>query len=66
MELSSEAKTALINVGTNRQGAVVHPNLPAGTLSELRRKALIGEYGLTMAGSIARARIVAERLDAAF
>jgi len=65
--LSKQARSALISVGTNRQGAVVHPNLPAGVLKELRDADLIGRgYGLTRKGSIERERIVDAMMDDLF
>lgn len=66
-QLSDAAKNALMNVGTNRIGAIVHPNLPAGVRMELYRAGFIGDsFGLTVAGSVARQRIVSAALDAAF
>jgi hypothetical protein len=65
MALSEAAKQALINVGTNRQGARVEGNFSA--LAELFRAGLIGhEDGLTRKGTIERERLQAAALDAAF
>lgn len=66
-ELSAEAKTALINVGTSRQGAVVPQATSARVLFELRAMNMIGQdNGLTRFGTIARQRAVSAALDAAF
>lgn len=52
--MSREAKTALINTGTNRQGAKVHAG-PA--LQEMKDLGLVGQDGgLTRKGSIVRER----------
>lgn len=63
--MSEAATEALINAGTNRQGALVRCD--AATQWELQDAGLIGpEYGLTRKGSIARERAVNEALDKAF
>lgn len=63
--LSEAARVALVNAGTNRQGAVVQA-LP-GVLAELEVAGMIGvKDGLTRSGTIARERIVTAMLDAAF
>jgi hypothetical protein len=65
MELSSEAKTALINA-TGRQGApVTTPN--SVVKLELTRLGLVTHASnLTRSGLSARARVLAAALDAAF
>lgn len=65
-ELSDEAKSALVNVGTNRQGAVVS-NVAVSVEAELYLAGLIGpERGLTRRGTIVRERLVRAALDSAF
>lgn len=65
MNLSENAKDALYNVGTSRQGARV--SAAPIVLGELMRHCLIGnEQGLTRKGTITRDRIAAAKLDAAF
>ena len=57
-KLSTAAQTALIRVGTNRQGAKVLTT-DAAVLRELTATGLIGVgNGLTMRGTIARERLV--------
>lgn len=65
-KLSTEARTALTNVGTNRQGATIPARTPAPVEKELREAGLIWHYGLTMKGSIVRERIQNEDLDRMF
>lgn len=65
MQMSEAAKRALINVGTNRQGARV-PATPA-VRRELLLAGLIGDLdGLTRKGSIKRESVLSAALDAAF
>lgn len=64
--LSKAAKTALINVGSSRQGTYVYTDGQA-EYDELQRAGLVGvNGGLTRKGTIARDQIVEERLDDAF
>ena len=64
--LTEAAITALINVGTNRQGAIIPPNSLPSVLRELKVAGYIKGYGLTRTGTIARERIVNAALEAAF
>lgn len=65
-KLSEDAIRALIDVGTNRQGAIVPPNTLPAPLRELRTAGLIKGYGLTRSGTIARERIVRAAMEAIF
>lgn len=65
--LSKSAETALVNVGTLRQGATVNTITTTEVVAELQTAGLIGPgYGLTRRGTIARQRLVYAALDAAF
>lgn len=65
--LTPEALTALANVGTNRQGAEIHPYTATEVRRELQVAGLIGPFGgLTRKGSIVRQRHMDALLDAAF
>jgi hypothetical protein len=69
MKLSDEAKSALINTGSNRVGAHVPTNIAAGVDvdNELYGEKLISVSGcLTRKGSIERQRVVSAAEDAAF
>jgi hypothetical protein len=62
--MSTAARAALINVGTNRQGATPPPATPAAVLHELATLKLIGRgNGLTRRGTIKRELIVNELMD---
>lgn len=57
--LSSAAIQALIDVGTNRQGATISARTANVVVKELRVAGLIGDgMGLTRRGTIARERFV--------
>lgn len=63
MQMSEAAKTALLNAGTNRQGAKVIGGTAA--VQELVNAGLIGEgRGLTRKGTIARQRVQDAAMDA--
>lgn len=63
--LSPAAKSALINVGTSRQGALIGGTVKLSVIQELVNAGMIGpQRGLTRAGSIARDRAVNEALNA--
>lgn len=63
--MSEAARTALINAGTSRQGAVI--DAPLDVKWELENASLIGRgTGLTRQGSIVRERLMNEALDKAF
>lgn len=65
--LSAEAKTALVDVGTNRRGATISNRTPAAVVDELHQAGLIGGgLGLTRRGTIARDRLMTAALADAF
>lgn len=65
MQMSQSAERALINVGTNRQGATVQAD--PDTLAELSARGLVGRSGgLTRSGTIKRQVLVNRVLDEAF
>lgn len=65
--MSEQAKSALINTSSSRQGTVVPVTINGETEAELRQAGLIGEGGgLTRKGSIKRERVVNAALDEAF
>lgn len=66
MQITEDMKTALINAGTNRQGAKVWAGNSL-TMARLAGAGLIGkDCGLTRKGTIARERAVNEAQAAAF
>lgn len=65
-KLSAGAERALINTGSNRQGATIPSTTTQEVAQELRRAGLVGLMGLTRAGTIARERLVNRVLDEAF
>jgi hypothetical protein len=63
-ELSSEARSALINAGVSRRGATLPTMTPDSVYMELFTADLIGAAGgLTDRGVIARVRAVAQAMD---
>lgn len=57
--ISTAARNALVNVGTNRQAATIPASTPKDVVAELQRAGLIGEgRGLTRRGTIERERYV--------
>lgn len=65
--MSEAARTALINIGTRRQGATVAPNVDRDALAELEWLGYVGpKGGLTRKGSIKRELLVEADLDALF
>lgn len=67
MGLSRAAEKALIDVGTNRQGARVDRRTPESALIELVNAGLIGPaYGLTRTGTIRRERLMNRLMDEMF
>jgi hypothetical protein len=65
MQMSQAAKDALINAGTNRQGAQVGG--VREVMCELVDLRMVGQHGgLTRKGTIARERAVNEAHDKAF
>lgn len=67
MALSKAAEKALVDVGTNRQGARVDSRVPDAVLQELVNAGLIGSgYGLTRTGSVVRERLFQQRLEELF
>lgn len=66
-QLSDMAKTALLDLGTDRQGTLPAPGTPPAAITELCAAGLMGEKtGLTRAGSIARQRISEQMMEAMF
>lgn len=65
--MSEAARAALINIGTNRQGATPPPMTPADVLRELQEMGLLGkEWGLTRRGTIKRQLLVEDQLNELF
>lgn len=65
--MTRAARTALINCGTNRQGATPPPNTDTAALSELAALKLLGVgNGLTRRGTIKRQQIMDDILNNAF
>jgi hypothetical protein len=65
MKLSTKALDALVNAGTNRQGAKVTSR--PEVIEELRKAGQIAEGdGLTRAGTITREREMSVRMDEMF
>lgn len=65
--MSEEAKAAIINVGTFRQGAAIPPRTPQTVIDELLRLGLIGpKLGLTRKGSIRAEWLSMEYLNSEF
>lgn len=65
--LSAQARGALANVGTSRQGAVLSAGVSALVRTELSVAGMIGQGGgLTRTGSIMRDRIMTAMLDELF
>lgn len=65
--MTASARTALVDIGTNRQGSTPGPLTPEAVLKELFELGLIGKgHGLTRKGSIKREMIVEELFDAQF
>lgn len=58
--LSDEAKTALINVGSNTQGRIVPPTTLAPVLHELKAEGVVKGYGLTRFGTIVRQTLMTQ------
>lgn len=66
-QLSREALSALMNVGTNRQGAAVPVARGSEVWDELKAAGMIRERGgLTRAGSIVRQREADRLMDELF
>lgn len=63
--MSEQAKTALLNIGTQRQGATAR--MPAHVIDELQRLGYLGKLGgLTRKGSIKYQLTLEDELDKAF
>lgn len=61
------ARTALLNIGTNRQGSTCAPITPATVIRELIALRILGPAGgLTRRGSILRQDILDAQMDAMF
>lgn len=62
--MSQAARTALLSIGTNRQGATPAPTTPVDALAELEWLGLIGKgQGLTRKGTIKRELLVSSLMD---
>lgn len=67
MEITAAAAGALVDAGTNRQGATIPTTTPIEARRELVAAGLIGPTaGLTRKGTIVRERIMEEMLEKAF
>lgn len=65
--MSEVARTALVNVGTNRQGATPPPATPTEALHELAKLGILGRgNGLTRRGTIKRQQLMDDLLADAF
>lgn len=65
--MSQAARTALLSIGTNRQGATPSPATPANALAELEWLGLIGKgQGLTRKGTIKRELLVSSLMEDLF
>jgi hypothetical protein len=65
--MSEAARSALIDIGTNRQGATCGPLTPREVLLELQAMGLLGkEWGLTRRGTIKRQILVDAQMDELF
>lgn len=63
--MSEKARAALINVGTNRQGATPPPATDAATLHELTALGILGRgNGLTRRGTIKRQLLIEDLMEA--
>lgn len=64
-DLTPEARTALINFPSSRQGAPMPLGVSPGIVWELRNAGLVTDRrNLTRAGGIARDRVLSDALDA--
>ena len=67
VQLTEDARQALLSTDTNRQGATPRGRVAEDTLKELKLAGLLGRGGgLTRRGTIVRQRLMDARLDAAF
>lgn len=65
--MSTAARTALMNIGTMRQGSTCGPAAPSAVISELKSLGFLGDGGgLTRKGSIKRQRIADEQFEEMF
>lgn len=65
--MTGAARTALIDIGTSRQGALPRAGVTGAQMAEMSRLGLIGpQGGLTRKGSIMRDRLIEAALDEAF
>jgi len=65
--MSAAARTALMNIGTMRQGSTCWVGTPLRVIAELRSFGFLGEGGgLTRRGSIERQRIADQQFEEMF
>lgn len=65
--MSQAARTALINIGTQRQGATAAARTAPAVIDELQRLGYIGKgHGLTRKGSIKRQILLEDTLNDLF
>lgn len=62
-ELSKEARNALVNVRSSRQGATISKDTVAQVIKELRDAGLIENFGLTRKGTTAREQALEAALE---
>jgi hypothetical protein len=64
MNISREAKSALINVGVSRRGATLPTTTPDAVVLELLRGGMVGKgLGLTDHGVVCRTAVVDQAMD---
>jgi hypothetical protein len=65
--MSTAARTALMNIGTMRQGSTCGPATPREVIAELKSLGYLGAGGgLTRKGSIQRQRIADQQFEEMF
>jgi len=65
--MSAAARTALMDIGTMRQGSTCGPATPSAVVAELKSFGFLGEGGgLTRRGSLERQRIEDEQFEEMF
>jgi hypothetical protein len=66
-KMSTAARTALMNIGTMRQGSTCGPATPSAVVAELKSLGYLGAGGgLTRKGSIKRELIAEEQYEGMF
>lgn len=65
--MTAAARAALINIGTNRQGATPPPSTPVEVLHELTKLGILGRgNGLTRRGTIKRQQLMDDVMNETF